>query len=298
MSLFREFWWSSSLSRMDTRDAIAQVRTRPVRGPLLHTQPPEEVTTFNLVRRLTRWRRKEGGVGVALHSRSLEGGHAPSGRLPSGVDLELAVEVAPGRWLDLALQAKRFFPLTELTGRYNGWSTSQNLDLINWSKGNGARNPGMLLYNTEHSPFAGPQDTSIVFAGCCETPNTCHGWQWPRWTLPDHRTPMAVSLTVDQRAMRFLTAPTPEEIAPNCIPLECIFCPNAPTQSKTLSRAPAWAEVLVEESGDSADEVDDTPSEELLDDDGRVDSQAQANETAPAFSVVLGMSDDERAAFS
>ena len=117
MRLFEEFWWASAMSRLDIRDAQNDVWTRGVHGRS-RAVPPEEVTTFNLVRRLAGLRRASGGQSIALHSRPLEGGNRPVGRAPSGADMELAVEVAPGAWADFALQAKRFNPDS---GRYDEW---------------------------------------------------------------------------------------------------------------------------------------------------------------------------------
>jgi hypothetical protein len=148
------------MSRMDTRDAQSYVQTRDVKNNLSPGVPPEEVTTFNLVRRLAGRRSASGGFMIALHSRPLEGGHTPSGRAPSGADLELAVEVAPGAWIDLALQAKKFKPDS---GKYDGWDPRQNRMLVQWAHKNGRRAAGMLLYNSSDPPFAPPGGTSSVF---------------------------------------------------------------------------------------------------------------------------------------
>lgn len=85
---YKEFWWASALSRMDTRDAISNIQTRSVptkqhpAGELVTGVPPEEVTTFNLIRRLVDRRTAAGGRAIALHSRPLEGGDTSKGRPP------------------------------------------------------------------------------------------------------------------------------------------------------------------------------------------------------------------------
>src|SRR5699024_10666804 len=283
---YKEFWWASALSRMDTRDALADVHSRLVPtgqqsiGSLVTDVPPEEVTTFNLVRRLVNRRTSAGGRAIALHSRPLEGGNRKTGRKPSGCDLELAVEVGPGLWVDLALQAKKFLPHS---GIYRGWSHNQNSNLIQWATRNGNRTPGMLLYNTEGSPFASPGSTTSVLGACCTQPKRCHGWKWPgakgrEWSLPDDRTPMAVSLVLNQSSMLGMTNPTPKQLAEVAFPLECIFCPNAPL---VTTRAPSWALTLLESQiYESATEVLER------DDDGTY-------EDSSAYSVVLGLGDQE-----
>lgn len=287
---YKEFWWASALSRMDTRDALSDVHSRLVPtaqqsiGSLVVGVPPEEVTTFNLVRRLVNRRISAGGKAIALHSRPLEGGNVRLGRKPSGCDLELAIEVRPGAWVDLALQAKRFLPAQ---GAYRGWSPTQNSNLIQWATSNGARTPGMLLYNTEGAPFARPGSTTLVFGACCTQPKRCHGSKWPgskghEWSLPDVRTPMAVSLVVDQPSMRGLSNPTPQQLGKVALPLECIFCPCGPIG---ITGAPSWALKLLESV------VNEHSDEDFgRDDVGALDDE---DPSVPAYSVVLGLGDQE-----
>jgi hypothetical protein len=262
------------MSRLDTRDAQDNVWTRGVHKPS-RTVPPEEVTTFNLVRRLAWLRRASGGLTIALHSRPLEGGHRTSGRAASGADLELAVEVAPGSWIDLALQAKKFNPTT---GKYNGWDRGQNKKLINWAQGNGRRAAGMLLYNSSDPPFGPLGNASPVFNFCCSD-TVCHGWRWPRWLLPDGRSPLAVSLILNVSDPRVaqLTNPTPQRIADLALPWECLFCPKAQRRAlgTMIGPRPAWIEPMQGPPGDEQPSTDARPQE-------------------ASYSLALGMSDEER----
>jgi len=289
---YKEFWWASALLRMDTRDAISDVHSRSVPkanqsiGSLVVGPPPEEVTTFNLVRRLVNRRVKAGGKAIALHSRPLEGGNATIGRKPSGCDFELAVEVRPGTWVDLALQAKKFEPGKR---SYRGWNPTQNLNLIQWAATNGNRTPGMLLYNTEGAPFAQLGATTDILGGCCVQPKKCHGWKWPggagsEWSLPDQRTPMAVSLVVDKGVMTSLTDPTPQQLRNVAFPLECIFCPNDPKKISWSTGAPSWALELLET------EVHEQPGQDMDGGGGPIDDDFSSS---PAYSVVLGIGDQE-----
>lgn len=301
MRLFEVFWWSSALSRMDTRDAQANVWTRHITG-LAPSVPPEEVTTFNLVRRLVDRRAHSGGLALALHSRPLEGGNRRTGRRASGADLELAVEVAPHHWVDIVLQAKRFDPRT---GTYRGWSRVQNSNLITWAKAHGRRQAAMLLYNTADPPFTSPPGRSALFNGCCST-TICHGWRWPTWGLPDGRSPLAASLVPDitNPAVAGLANPTPARVASVAMPFECIFCPVARRRrrpSLVTGRLPAWARVLVDAAAEFEPDRDQFAG---LDQAGEIDDDLPGMDPADihddaaadtaAFSLVLGMSPNER----
>lgn len=171
MRPFEEFWWASAMARMDTRDSQAHVLTRGIHG-VTRTVPPEEVTTFNLVRRLAYQRHRKGGVSIALHSRPLEGGNIILGRPPSGADLELAVEVHPGKWLDISLQAKKFNPAS---GKYDGWNPAQNGHLMSWAASKGRRSTGVLLYNTSDAPFCGPGKPPCYSKGAVRRSNATGG---------------------------------------------------------------------------------------------------------------------------
>jgi hypothetical protein len=239
--------------------------------------PPEEVTTFNQVRRLALRRHIAGGWAIALHSRPLEGGRKQSARPASGADLELAVEVAPGAWIDIALQAKKFSPAA---GRYDGWSPRQNQLLASWVQANARRAAGMLLYNSSDPPFAPPGYPSDMFRLCCSDTG-CHGWRWPplRQPGPNGWSPLAISLILDISDPRVarLRNPTPARIADMVLPWECLFCPTA--QGRTLGAVigarPTWVEPLT----------------------GSPDDESVALERRPqdaSYSLVLGMSDTER----
>jgi hypothetical protein len=276
MRLFEEFWWASAMSRMDIRDAQDDVWTRGVHR-LSRAVPPEEVTTFNLVRRVAGRRRAAGGLSIALHSRPLEGGNTTTGRLPSGADLELAVEVAPGAWADFALQAKKFNPLT---GKYEGWDPTQNAHLVKWARASGRRAAGMLLYNSTDPPFAPPGHASPVFNLCCSD-TWCHGWKWPRWEWPDGRSPLAVSLILDIADPRVsqLANPTPKDVADLALPWECLFCPTAQKMrlGGVIGGQPEWVGLIPEPPGDTNEEASRNVSTQIA-----------------SYSLVLGMSDEER----
>ena len=275
MRLFEEFWWGSAMSRLDIRDAQKDVWTRGVHGRS-RTVPPEEVTTFNLVRRLARLRRAAGGQSIALHSRPLEGGNEAVGRLPSGADMELAVEVAPGVWADFALQAKKFNPDS---GKYDGWDPDQNTHLVNWARADNRKAAGMLLYNTTSTPFAPPGHPSPLFNLCCSY-TWCHGWRWPRWGLPDGRSPLAISIIVDisDPGVLALKDPRPKDVADHALPWECLFCPSArgTALASAIGGRPQWVEPIQEPQGDEQA------------------STADLSPQTAGYSLVLGMSDEER----
>lgn len=149
----------------------------------------------------------------------------------------------------------------------------------------------MLLYNIEGPPFAHLQGTSSLFGGCCQIHKRCHGWKWPgprgcEWSLPDERTPMAVSVVLDRNLMTTLTNPTPADLQEVAFPLECIFCPD--WKLTTRSQTPGWAAALLE-TPQPADDAPQEPSSALEDpcpDAGDLNDQA-------GFSVVLGIGLEE-----
>lgn len=268
------------MARMDTRDTRSDLRERYPSGGTTFTRPmlpPEEATTFNLVRRLAFGHRRRGGVGVvAVHSRALEGGL--QGRRPaSGADIEIAVEVTPGNWIDLLLQAKRIFESRAgRTGVYEGWSAVQVRNLRRWAARNGDRTPGMLFYNAEIPPF-GPPRHEVYLGGCGMSPIRCHGWRWPRWNPPDRRSPIAITLLIlpsyPSRLPSSLYGDRLPATAVNqfASPLECIFCPGRlittvePCGGRTGSpvsiikpknQIPEWAATLLEATGEQAESVD------------------------------------------
>jgi hypothetical protein len=204
--------------------------------------------------------------------------------------LELAVEVAPGAWVDLALQAKKFNPAT---GKYDGWKTRQNRMLVRWARANGRRAAGMLLYNSSDPPFAPPGQASSVFNLCCSY-TVCHGWRWPTWQWPDGRSPLAISLILDISDPRVarLSNPTPQRIADLALPLECLFCPSAHSGAlaTVIGTRPAWVEPL------EAELLQVEPQEAELRQGPLGDelSDAEARQQDANYSLVLGMSDAER----
>lgn len=287
--MYDVFWWAAALSRMDTRDAMAGVSELAPGSVTRRVAPPEEVTTFNLVRRLASAHRRHGGTSVvALHSRSLEGGHAPSGRRGSGADLQMAVEVAPGQWMDLVLQAKKQDPAR---GDYPRWERGQIDDLRSWALRHGNRLPGLLLYNTDAAPFCAPGPGTAVHLGrCCSTPNQCHGHEWPSWRLPDRRSSTAVTLC--------LLPPLPAPLDPaisgdrppiadindRAMPWECLFCPTLRPGLTLSPTPPAWAAELRERAaqGDTQD-----ADQDLGDADDSQDLRVWSDDWVPTYSLVL-----------
>jgi hypothetical protein len=102
---------------------------------------------------------------------------------------------------------------------------------------------------------------------------------WPRWLLPDGRSPLAVSLILDIGDPRVaqLANPTPQRIADLALPWECLFCPQAQGRAlgTMIGTQPAWIEPV---QGPASDEV---PS-------------ADARPQEASYSLALGMSDEER----
>jgi hypothetical protein len=231
--MFDVFWWCSAIARMDTRDSFSLIWERfPDHGQTGTRQgiiPPEETTTFNLVRRLAYWQDRRGGPYAAtLHSKALEGG---TKRTPaSGADLEMAVEVAPNVWVDLLLQAKRMYESGSGEGAYVEWKYGQLQKLRRWAAAND-RTPGILLYNAAIPPFGNPQ-TKVSLGACCRARVRCYGRMWPEWTSPNDKSPLAITLVIlpdrgealppDLRNDSLLTGIANKYASP----LECIFCPG------------------------------------------------------------------------
>lgn len=65
-------------------------------------------------------------------------------------DLELTIRLGSHGYWNFVLQAKSF---RESSGKYEGWSASDNQILVKWANRRG-QTPGMLLYNEEVSPFS------------------------------------------------------------------------------------------------------------------------------------------------
>jgi hypothetical protein len=219
---------------LDTRDSFSSIRERFTENGQTDVWaiiPPEETTTFNLVRRLSAWwNGSSNDFVVALHSKGLEGG---TKNMPaSGADLEMAVEVAPNVWVDLLLQAKRIYP----DSTYKEWKQSQIDKLRHWAFLNN-RTPGILLYNAEIPPFGGPQ-TRVELGACCHPLVRCWGRDWPQspkggpWSAPNEKSPLAITLAILPDYSQPLSSDLHGDRLPTAVvnkyasPLECIFCPS------------------------------------------------------------------------
>jgi hypothetical protein len=167
--MFDSLWWCSHAAMRDSVESRAEMTELFPDGGTIRSRglaTPEEVTTYNWVRRLTQRRRSlDLPVAVVHHSRSLEGGRPK--RAGSGADLEIAVQLRSGRWIDLLLQAKRLYESASGTGVYQGWKASQIRAMRRWARTHGGRATGMLLYNADIPPFE-PLNT-FVSQGACHT---------------------------------------------------------------------------------------------------------------------------------
>jgi hypothetical protein len=277
------FWWCSALARTDTRDTLMDLPERYPSGGRTSIRtmlPPEEVTTFNFARRLAVKHKQRGGKGVvALHSKALEGGLS-SKRPPSSADIELAIEITPGNWIDLLLQAKRIYEAHGgRNGAYEGWKEGQIKALRRWAANNGDRTPGMLLYNAEViPPFVRPGGY-VALGGCCMSRIQCHRYSRPiRRRPPDHRSPLGITLVILPRYRTKLPPSLagdslPADVVNKCAsPLECIFCPARLTgasksfegrASRPISvirpktRIPQWAATMLAAASQYDDEYGD-----------------------------------------
>lgn len=146
-------WDVSSDALRDATDMRSLVKERDSSLALRDAQMPEEATTINLARRIalafSADQRKR--ATVVLHTRGLEGGNNKQ-KQKSKADLELCIEVAPGKYCDLVLQAKRLAVNTSGCPEYKGWDPANNQQLIKWAQTSG-QTPGMILYNEELDPF-------------------------------------------------------------------------------------------------------------------------------------------------
>jgi len=287
--MYDVFWWCSAMARTETRDAQYDLLERYPSGgktSIRSMLPPEEVTTFNFARRLAVKHKQRGGKGVvALHSKALEGGLSGR-RPPSGADIELAVEVTPGNWIDLLLQAKRIYePRIGKNGAYEGWKEEQVKTLRRWAADNGNRTPGMLLYNSEIIPPFVLTGRNVALGGCCMSPIRCHRYSWPiGGGPPDRRSPVGITLVI----LPLYRAKLPPPLAGDSLladvvnqyasPLECIFCPCRLVRARKScggktgrpistirpkNRTPQWAATLlaaVNEQVDAASALEKVPS--------------------------------------
>lgn len=194
--------------------------------------PPEEITTFNLVlamaRRVAQY--SPSTAQLFLHSKGLEGTGTPMDG-PSGADLQIAIELAPKAWLDLAIQAKRFY----LPSRgYEKWDPIQNQKLITWARRqNPPMTPAMLLYNTESPPFPVVHgDTTDLFQGCrCSADRLLarghRFWTGARRANPGSWSPLAVSMVLETSKFS-LKSPSVDDLKTVAFPWECLFCRSNP----------------------------------------------------------------------
>jgi len=215
-------WNVSSLAMLNTRQAREHVLELDVNLIPRGARQPEETTTSNLLRHLG-YLGQNLGVSAIQHTRSLEGGYKTKPkakakakstvRIPSGADLELSIEISPGRWLNLLLQAKALKP----SGKYSAWKPAQNSNLIKWARGHNLV-PGMLLYNDVVPPFVKrtqPQTWADyacrAFGGCSQVGRTQAGLYSDEATEPWLRgpaqTPGGISLCLDEKQMLSAAVP-------------------------------------------------------------------------------------------
>lgn len=290
--------YQAVLDTMQTRQFVMERHSSLAVAPAIEH---EETTTSNLLRRIGYYGQKVGAY-AAQHTRTLEGGLSKNGRqiiVPSGADLELAIEVSPGQWLDLLLQAKAFKP----TGTYSSWSPQQNQKLITWANRHG-RTPGMLLYNdhlppfvTNAPPMTGADYACTAFGGCGSVSRAQLGkWAETKYCFGPDATPAGVSLCLDQ-ALMGNTSPAPNSIRPYHFQLEHLLHVGEhgdaiDAQGKTLRglarpARPKWATELIESRmAESADAID-------VDQEARDDDQRDSEEVAAKASVVIPFDETE-----
>jgi hypothetical protein len=246
--------WSGSLMAMEEAEfARLSMVERHVQDGTLRIRPgglPEEVMTWKLVRLLSGLHSgPTSTLIIATHSKGLEGG--TTNQLASGADLELAIEVAPGEWIDLVLQAKRLY--TD-SASYDSWKQSQIEALQTWA-GLNDRIPGMLLYNAQVAPFI---DGSVVSQGACSIEAVKMSLAAaPPTPFPTPCAPLGVTLVV---------LPTTPKVVPIGLegdglaaavvndyasPWECVLCSHWPARSThsagglpevpILDAMPSWA---------------------------------------------------------
>lgn len=203
-------WNVSSLAMLNARQTREHVFELGVDLKPRAARQPEETTTSNLLRQLGHLGQNLNASAIQ-HTRSLEGGYKakakPKVRVPSGADLELSIEISPGKWLNLLLQAKALKP----SGEYSAWKPAQNSNLINWARGHNLV-PGMLLYNDVVPPFVKrkqpktPADyVCVAFGGCTQVGRTQAGLysndpNKPRLRGPA-QTPGGISLFLNTKQM-------------------------------------------------------------------------------------------------
>lgn len=237
----------------------------------------EETTTSNLLRHLGYYGQNLPVVAVQ-HTKTLEGGRTRKGRqvvVPSGADLELAIEVSPGKWLDLLLQAKTL----KASGSYSSWSPDQNKKLVAWAAADN-RIPGMLLYNDLVPPFvaaapptAGADYACAAFGACPSASRTQLGvWHSTTYCTGPDKTPAGISLCLDEASMLAdppMTSPT--AIQPFHFQLEHLLHlwehggavdGAGGSLDSLLAARPAWASELLEARDVEAQDESETDRDE------------------------------------
>jgi hypothetical protein len=213
-------WNVSFLAMLNTKQTREHVLELDVKLKRRAARQPEETTTSNLLRQLGYLGQNLGAAAIQ-HTRSLEGGYKPKPkskskqtlRVPSGADLELSIEISPGKWLNLLLQAKALKP----SGKYNAWKPAQNANLIAWAKSHDLI-PGMLLYNDVVPPFVMKKQPKVrgdyvclAFGGCAQVGHLSEGAHDPSksWFRGPAHTPGGISLCLDKAQMRSAAVPVP-----------------------------------------------------------------------------------------
>jgi len=217
-------WNLSSLAMLNTKQTREHVLELDVNLIPRAARQPEETTTSNLLRQLGYLGQNLGVVAIQ-HTRLLEGGYKTKPRakakakakstvrIPSGADLELSIEISPGKWLNLLLQAKALKP----SGKYSAWKPAQNSNLIAWARSHNLV-PGMLLYNDVVPPFVKRMQPETwadyacrAFGGCSQVHRTQAGLysydatEW--WLRGPGQTPGGISLCLDEEQMRAAAVP-------------------------------------------------------------------------------------------
>lgn len=323
------FWEASRRTLIDRKKTHDHVIVRSRTGATTvydRAQMQEESSTENFARYLAapgaapisiHWASAVlTGTRVALHSRGLEAW--AKGSPGTGADLEVAIEVAPNRWIDLLLQAKRL-KLTGTSDAYEGWNkptnqnkSTQNQDLVTRAQQEG-RIPGMLLYNSLVPPFIDgrhrretwPWYSCSAFGACSMAKHVMIGdavWPDPRghlnpWPYKNTEiTPAGVSLCLYQPLLLQRNGRiSPSSITPHHFPIEHLFHYTDPTGHESLepSGNPAIESCVTDDAGSTVETTTEPPgwAADLLDanvaDMAKPDPETQDDLGAPAVSIVI-----------
>ena len=290
----------SERTRQYTQDALRNVHELGVaNGALIlrnAVSPPEETTTFNLVLALARRVASVGSAGtvcVLLHSKYLEG-RGVGGTNPSKGDLQLAIELSPGgRWLNLAVQAKRFYPEN---GTYKEWKSADNKRLSSWAARYRAI-PAMLLYNTMTPPFPqvhGAPTTLFQGCGCQPAGHLLAAGTFMFWGVNNPPaqafSPLALSMVLDHDSMVTLNSPTPADLETVAFPWECLLCPTnlqipgGGPGGGLSDEIPDWADVVERVTSPQAGDVENTLANSILE---RIVTDSNAEDFDPIAWVVI-----------